>query len=141
MWFHFTRDGRPIRKRRYAFSESFAAIAYGEFAQATGKSEYAQQAKNCFSRFVDHNLNPVGTEPKFTDVRPSQGIGFPMISIATAQQLRGSIDLENADALIDRSVELIRTTFMKADIRCVMETVGPAGEMIDHFDHTNSNIL
>ncbi|MCH2401549.1 MAG: AGE family epimerase/isomerase, partial [Pirellulales bacterium] len=44
MWFHVTRDGRPIRKRRYAFSESFAAIAYGEFAQATGKSEYAQQA-------------------------------------------------------------------------------------------------
>ena len=91
MWFHVTRDGRPIRKRRYAFSESFAAIAYGEFAQATGKSEYAQQAKNCFSRFVDHYLNPVGTEPKFTDVRPSQGIGFPMISIATAQQLRLSL--------------------------------------------------
>lgn len=139
MWFHVTRDGRPIRKRRYAFSESFAAIAYGEFAQATGKSEYAQQAKNCFSRFVDHNLNPVGTEPKFTDVRPSQGIGFPMISIATAQQLRGSIDLENAGALIDRSVELIRTTFMKSDIRCVMETVGPAGEMIDHFDGRTLN--
>ena len=27
MWFHVTRDGKPIRKRRYAFSESFAAIA------------------------------------------------------------------------------------------------------------------
>src|SRR6056297_169568 len=37
MWFHLTRDGRPIRKRRYAFSESFAAIAYGELAKATGK--------------------------------------------------------------------------------------------------------
>jgi N-acylglucosamine 2-epimerase len=139
MWFHVTRDGRPIRKRRYAFSESFAAIAYGEFAQATGKSEYAQQAKNCFSRFVDHNLNPVGTEPKFTDVRPSQGIGFPMISIATAQQLRESIDLEIADELIDRSVDAIRTLFMKPDIGCVMETVGPAGEIIDHFDGRTLN--
>jgi N-acylglucosamine 2-epimerase len=27
MFFHVTREGRPIRKRRYAFSESFAAIA------------------------------------------------------------------------------------------------------------------
>jgi N-acylglucosamine 2-epimerase len=26
MWFHLTREGDPIRKRRYAFSESFAAI-------------------------------------------------------------------------------------------------------------------
>jgi N-acylglucosamine 2-epimerase len=41
MWFHLTRDGRPIRKRRYAFSEAFAAIAYGEYARATGQSEYA----------------------------------------------------------------------------------------------------
>ena len=36
MWFHLTREGKPIRKRRYAFSESFASIAYGELAQATG---------------------------------------------------------------------------------------------------------
>ena len=34
MWFHLTREGTPIRKRRYAFSESFAAIAYGETRQS-----------------------------------------------------------------------------------------------------------
>ena len=28
MFFHVTREGRPIRKRRYAYSESFAAIAH-----------------------------------------------------------------------------------------------------------------
>jgi len=37
---HATREGKPIRKRRYAFSESFAAIAYGELAQATGEDRY-----------------------------------------------------------------------------------------------------
>ena len=41
MWFHVTREGQPIRKRRYAFTESFAAIAYGELAQATERDEYA----------------------------------------------------------------------------------------------------
>ena len=34
MWFHVARDGTPIRKRRYAFSESFAAIAFAGFAKA-----------------------------------------------------------------------------------------------------------
>ena len=28
MWFHVTREGKPIRKRRYFFTETFAAIAY-----------------------------------------------------------------------------------------------------------------
>ena len=43
MWFHVARDGTPIRKRRYAFTESFAAIAYGEYAKATGSDEYAEK--------------------------------------------------------------------------------------------------
>lgn len=30
MWFQLARDGTPIRKRRYSYGESFAAIAYGE---------------------------------------------------------------------------------------------------------------
>ena len=38
MWFHLTREGDPIRKRRYAFTESFASIAYGELFKATAKN-------------------------------------------------------------------------------------------------------
>lgn len=134
MWFHVTRDGKPIRKRRYAFSESFAAIAFGELAQATGESQYADKAKAAFDRFLDHNLKPQGAEPKFTDTRPTRGIGFPMIAIATAQELRGSIGLESATQWIDRSIETIRRYHVKEDIGCVMETVGRDGEVLDHFD-------
>jgi N-acylglucosamine 2-epimerase len=139
MWFQVTRDGRPLRKRRYAYSESFAAIAYGEWAQATGSDEYAEKAHRCFQAFVDHNLNPRGVEPKFTDVRPTKSIGFPMITINTAQQLRDSIGLTGADAWIDRSIATIRDRFLKPDLRAVMETVGPGGEIIDHFDGRTLN--
>ncbi len=139
MWFHVTQDGRPIRKRRYAFSESFAAIAYGEYAQAVGSDEYAEKARRCFRQFIDHNLDPIDVQPKFTDVRPMKGIGFPMITIVTAQELRDSIGLEEADGWIDRSIETIRRDHMKEDIQCVMETVGPAGELIDHFDGRTLN--
>jgi N-acylglucosamine 2-epimerase len=139
MWFHLTRDGRPIRKRRYAFSESFAAIAYGELAKATGEEQYAIKAKNAFHRFIDHNLNPLGVEPKFTDTRPSKGIGFPMITIVTAQELRESIELPEANEWIDRSIDDICRNHLKHDIECVMETVSPNGEMIDHFDGRTLN--
>lgn len=139
MWFHVTREGRPIRKRRYAFSEAFACIAYGEYAKATGSSQYADKARRVFQGFIDHHLRPRGVQPKYTGVRPMKSIGFPMITIAACQELRDSIELSEADEWIDRSIEEIRRDFLKPDIECVMETVGPGGEIYDHFDGRTLN--
>lgn len=134
MWFHVTREGKPIRKRRYSFSESFAAIAFGELAHATGESEFRELAERTFRQFVDHNLDPQGVAPKFTETRPTRGIGFPMIAIVTAQELRDSIGLETADEWIDSGIQMIRDFHLHSDIQCVMETVGIDGQRIDHFD-------
>ncbi|MCO8124780.1 AGE family epimerase/isomerase [Stieleria sp. TO1_6] len=139
MWFHVTRDGKPIRKRRYAFSESFAAIAYGELFKATGDQRYAEQAKQTFQRFLDHNLDPHSAAAKFTATRPSRGIGFPMITIATAQELRESVGLSIAQEWIDRSIADIRQYHLKEDIQCVMETVSATGDIIDHFEGRTLN--
>ncbi len=129
MFFHVARDGTPIRKRRYAFSESFASIALGELARATGKSEFADRALATYRIFASHV-----PEPKFTGARPAKAMGKPMIDIVTCQCLRESIGYEGADARIDAAIEEIRRDFMKPEIRCCMESVGPGGEIIDHLD-------
>ncbi|HTL52153.1 MAG TPA: AGE family epimerase/isomerase [Planctomycetota bacterium] len=139
MYFLVNREGKPIRKRRYVFSESFAAIAYGEYARATGDKKAAAKAEKCFRRFIDHNLNPKGVQPKFTDTRPMKAIGFPMITIVTAQELRDSIGLKIAGEWIDRSIETIRRDHMKPNLKVVMEQVGPKGEIRDHFDGRTLN--
>ena len=61
MWFHLDRSGRPIRKRRYAFSESFAAIAFGELALASEDLSYKSLATRCFEQFLGHNRLPQGS--------------------------------------------------------------------------------
>jgi len=129
MFFHVTRDGKPIRKRRYAFSESFAAIALGEYARTTGDSYYAQRALDTYSIYANHI-----PEPKYTDVRPMKAMGKPMIDIVTCQCLRDSIGFADANNRIDLAIEEIRRDFMKPDIRCCMENVSPSGEIIDHLD-------
>ncbi|MFI4861637.1 MAG: AGE family epimerase/isomerase [Phycisphaerales bacterium JB063] len=129
MWFHVARDGTPIRKRRYAFAESFAAIAFASYAQATQDDRLADRALQCFDTFANHV-----PAPKFTDARPMQGMGPPMIAITTAQTLRDCIGFDRANATIDQAIETIERYFVKDDLRCVMETVGPHGEIIDHFD-------
>jgi N-acylglucosamine 2-epimerase len=139
MWFQTTRDGRPLRKRRYAYSEAFAAIAYGELYKATGREEFHRQAQVTFQRFVDHHTSPKGAESKWTDTRPQRGIGFHLITINVAQELRESIGLASADQWIDRSIAAIRDFHVKPDLQCVMETVGANGEVLEHFDGRTLN--
>ncbi|KAA5540532.1 N-acylglucosamine 2-epimerase [Roseiconus nitratireducens] len=134
LWFQVTRTGEPLRKRRYAFSESFAAIAYGELAQATGDDLAAQKAERLFRRFLNHHLFSPEAKSKFTETRPMRSLGFPMIGIATAQQLRDSINYPGADDCIDRLIDLIRRFHIREDLEVVLENVGVDGQVLDHFD-------
>jgi N-acylglucosamine 2-epimerase len=135
MFFHVTRDGRPIRKRRYAYSESFAAIAYAAHARATGCDRSATRARELFDQFTRWNFTPGLMPPKFADTRPMIGMGPRMITIVTAQELRANLGQDSAlNGWIDRCIDEIQRWFVKPDIRCVMESVGPDGEILDHFD-------
>jgi len=136
MFFHVTREGRGIRKRRYAFSESFAAIAHAAYARAVGCERSAMRSRELFDLFTRWNFTPGLMPPKFTDIRPMIGMAPRMITIATAQELRENIGDPDGRlaAWIDRCIDEIRRYFVKPDIRCVMESVDPDGNIVDHFD-------
>ncbi|MEZ5324916.1 MAG: AGE family epimerase/isomerase [Verrucomicrobiales bacterium] len=139
MFFHVTRDGRPLRKRRYYFSECFATIALAAYAKASGSAEAADEARGLFAKCLDYYENPGQFPAKFTATRPAKAIGAPMILLNVTQQMRETIGLDNADAYIDRFIEEIRRDFVKPDIACVMEQVAPDGSIIDHFDGRTLN--
>jgi len=140
MFFHVTREGQPIRKRRYAYSESFAAIAHAAYARATGSDRSAARARELFDQFTRWNFTPGLMPPKFTDTRPMIGMGPRMITIVTAQELRANLGEDPVlTGWIDRCIDEIRRWFVKPDLRCVMESVGPDGEIIDHFDGRTLN--
>ncbi|TPE43904.1 AGE family epimerase/isomerase [Pontibacter mangrovi] len=139
MFFHVTRDGKPIRKRRYFFSETFAVIAFAAYAKASGDEEVAQEARNLFGKCLEYATTPGMLPAKFTDTRPAKGIGVPMIMMNTAQQLRDTIGDERCDEWISKWIAEIEKDFVKDDIRCVMEQVAPDGSIIDHIDGRTLN--
>lgn len=139
MFFHVTRDGRPIRKRRYFFSETFYVIAAAAYAKASGDEEAAQKARFVIGKCIEYATTPGLLQPKFTDTRPSKGIGVPMIMMNTAQQLRDTIGDERCDEWIGKWIEDIENNFVKDDIKCVMEQVAQDGSIIDHIDGRTLN--
>ena len=135
MYFHVTREGHPIRRRRYVYSEAFAAIAFGRHAAATGSTESAALARELFDDFVDVNFTPGRMLPKHSSERPLLGLAPRMITIVTAQELQDTpAKTPTQLQWIDRCIREIDTLFFKRDQACVMESVQPDGSIADHFD-------
>jgi N-acylglucosamine 2-epimerase len=139
MFFHVTREGKPIRKRRYYFSETFATIATAAYAKASGDDRIAALSRTLFGKCITYATTPGLLPQKFTDTRPAKGIGTPMIMINTAQQLRETIGDERCNEWIDKWINEIEKDFVKHDIKCVMEQVAPDGSIIDHIDGRTLN--
>lgn len=134
MFFHMSRDGRPIRKRRYFFSETFTVIALAAYAKASDNEEMARKARELFGKCLEYAAHPELLPSKFTGERPLKGIGVPMIMINTAQQLRETIGDPRCDEWIGKWIREIERDFVKPDIACVMEQVTPDGGISDHLD-------
>lgn len=135
MFFLVTREGQPLRKRRYLYSEVFAIIAFAAFGTASGDSRYHQQALDLFRMVLKYHTSPGLLPPKVNpEVRPSKGLAMPMILTATAQELRKATNDPMCNEIIDQSIAEIERDFLKPDFHCVLEMVGPKGEFLDNFD-------
>ncbi|MCL4785928.1 MAG: AGE family epimerase/isomerase [Verrucomicrobia bacterium] len=144
LYFTVTREGRPLRMRRYVFSEAFAAIANAAYAKASGDARAAEDARTTFATFLRHSFTPGVMPPKFEPARPMKSIGPHMIGIVTAQELRANLgDVEVAGRTctewVDWNIAEIERDFVKPGLEAVMETVGPRGEILDHFDGRTLN--
>jgi len=137
MFFLVTREGKPLRKRRYIFTETFAAAAFAAYARAAGDEHAREQAKELFTLIMQHLDTPGLLEPKVDpQTRPMKGLAVPLVLLSTAQILRDNLEDPGADydRFIDRAIDEIENDFMKPDMEAILETVGPRGEVLDHFD-------
>ena len=82
MYFTVTADGKPLRQRRYCFSESFYCIANAEYYGLTGEMECLKRARFAYDLIyeLNHGLipNPAGIGPKtITETRASRALADP----------------------------------------------------------------
>lgn len=131
MYFEVTAVGVPLRKRRYLFSESFAAIAMAEYSIASGDKSYAEKALDLFKLILQYKNTPGALPAKYTDNLQVRGHSLPMILINTAARIREAISDPILDTQISESIDEIRNYFMHPEFEAVLETVGMNGEFID----------
>ena len=131
MYFEVTAEGVPLRKRRYLFSESFAAIAMSEYSIASGDQKYAHKALDIFKLILKYIHTPGLLEPKYNENFQARGHSLCMILINTASCIRRAIQDDILNHQIDESIDHIARYFMKPEFEALLEMVGPNGEFID----------
>lgn len=131
MYFSVTAEGKPLRMRRYVFSETFAAIAMSEYALATGDQKYAERALQIFKDTQRFLTTPGILAPKFEESVQLQSHSIIMILINVGSCIRKVINDPKLTEQIDESIAKLKKFFIHPEFKCLLETVGKNGEFVD----------
>lgn len=139
MFFQVTREGKPLRKRRYMFSESFYVVGMAEYAFATKDQDALRKAEECFELMLkmyrNPELDPYKITPKtYEQTRSERSAAVPMVLVSSAQVLR-RCNQEKADYYSDvvrEMVDAILNFHYRPELKCVLENVSRDGSRIDN---------
>ena len=134
-YFIVTKDGKPLRKRRYYFSELFYIVACAEYYRATKDIKYLEKARKVFYFVYDiyekkiEDLYKI-TPKSYFETRPLKALGLPMILFNCVQILRLADPKEEYNEIITKLLEEIKTFKMK-DKNLLLEVIGVDGTIYD----------
>jgi len=134
MFFIVTRDGRGVQKRRYFFSETFAAIGCAELYKATGDKSVFEAAEKYFDTAWKVYTTPELTTPKFNpETRDFKALSPVMIMLATAHVMESAgINSEKySEIAVKMADEVIHGGFMNDEAGALLESVTADGKFSD----------
>lgn len=138
MFFTVTKEGLPLRKRRYFFSESFLVVGFAEYYLLTKNQEDLDLAVKYFDFMWDMYRNPERDPFKITpkenaNVRSLRSNANPMVLVSSAQTLKritGNNDYYGK--IIAQIIHDMLTYHYKEHLKCVLETVTINGDILDN---------
>jgi len=129
MFFTVTKDGKPLRKRRYWFSETFYIMANAEYYIASKNKSYLDEAVKYFDFVYDMYKNPCNdpykiTPKSYSETRDTKTLANPMILLNVASIMRDA-DNENFEKYNDIITGLIEDIkcFYKPEYNAMFENV------------------
>lgn len=133
MYFTVTAEGKPLQKRRYYFSETFAAIGCAEYYKATGDENAFRLAEQYYDIAYRCYKGEIPTLPKFNgENHRLKGLSPVMIMLATSQVMQTMGESVGAKyAAIAESFlrEVLQGGFLTE--RALLENVDVDGKAVD----------
>ncbi|MBP8793376.1 MAG: AGE family epimerase/isomerase [Lutibacter sp.] len=133
-YFSTTKEGKPLIQPYNIFSDCFAAMAFSQYATASGDETFKQLAKQTYHNILKKKDNPKGIYEKSTSERPLKSFALPMILSNLVLELEAVLDEEEVNKTIDFSINEVMNVFLDKKSGLIYEFVRPDGSNEDSFN-------
>jgi len=134
-YFALRRDGIPLVQPCNIFSDCFAAMAFSQYARASGDEEAADIALKTYRNILARSGNPKGTYSKVVPgSRPLRPFAIPMILLNLTPEMEWLLSPDEARAAVDGCVRDMTGLFLDRARGIFHEFVAPDGSHVDCFE-------
>ena len=139
-YFALDREGQPLVEPYNIFSYTFAVIAFGQLAIATGNKEYEEIARKTFDIVLSRVDNPKARWNKaIPGSRSLKTFDLPMILCNVALEIEPLLEPDFLRQTIDTCLHEVLDVFYRPELGLVVEALGKDGELVDSFDGRKLN--
>jgi len=134
-YFALTRDGDPLVQPYNIFSDCFAAMAFSQYALASGDRAAADIALRSYRNVLRRRHNPKGAYTKAVPgTRPLRSFAIPMILLNLVLEMEWLLDAGECREHIERCVGEVTGVFLDRERGLIYENTAPDGSHVDCFE-------
>jgi N-acylglucosamine 2-epimerase len=132
-YFSLTRSGQPLVQPYNIFSDCFAAMAFSQYARASGEDWAQQVALQAYHNVLRRKDDPKGKYNKiYPGTRPLKSLAVPMILANLSLEMDWLLPSEQLDQVLTATVQEVMTDF--CDRGLLYENVAADGKRSDSFE-------
>ncbi|RDH49395.1 AGE family epimerase/isomerase [Fischerella thermalis] len=134
-YFALTRAGEPLVQPYNIFSDCFAAMAFSQYALASGEDWAKDVAIQAYNNVLRRKDNPKGKYTKtYPGTRPMKSLAVPMILANLTLEMEWLLSSEILENVLAATVREVMTDFLDQEKGLMYESVAPDGSHIDCFE-------
>ena len=134
-FFSLDRQGRPLVQPYNIFSDCFAAMAFSQYALASGDKAARQIAYQTYLNILRRKSNPKGRYNKAVPgTRPLVSLALPMILANLSMEMEWMLDAPLFNQAIETCLDEVFNLFLDKEGMVLREQVAPDGSFVDCFD-------
>jgi N-acylglucosamine 2-epimerase len=134
-YFALDRAGRPLVQPYNIFSDCFAAMAFSQYALASGEENAKVIALQAYNNVLRRQDNPKGKYNKtYPGTRSLKSLAVPMILANLSLEMDWLLPSNQLTTILEQTVREVMEDFVDADTGLMLENVTTEGEFLDCFD-------
>lgn len=134
-YFSLTREGKPLIQPYNIFSDCFAAMAFSQYALASGKESAKDIALQAYNNVLRRQENPKGKYNKaYPGTRTMKSLAVPMILANLSLEMAWLLENDTLEQVLDATVEEVMGDFLDKERGLMFENVAPDASHIDCFE-------